>query len=81
MDSNYGENLKQALLKLQESLNDLITNTYLSGFQYGQELGLKVNEREDNTIVEDKFTNFVSGIESQKSSALLESEKILRDCS
>ena len=41
MNMNYEKNLSDALLKLQESLNDIVTNTYLLGVNDGYKLGLK----------------------------------------
>ena len=81
MESIYGENLKQALLKLQDSLNELITNTYLTGFQDGQELGLKASGEDPDTLGQGKFSDFVSGLNPDKSKALQEAEKILKDYS
>ena len=81
MDDNYGENLKQALVTLQDSLNELIKNTYLSGFQDGQELGFKMSGKEADTLGDDNMNNLVSGFESQKSNVLLEAEKILKEYS
>lgn len=81
MDTNYGENLKQALLTLQDSLNELVKNTYLMGFRDGEELGLKAREKEVDTLGENKLDNFKSELESQKSNALLEAEQILKEYS
>ena len=41
MNMNYEKNLSDALLKLQESLNEIVTNTYLLGVNDGYKLGLK----------------------------------------
>ena len=81
MESMYGEHLKQALLKLQDSLNELITNTYLTGFQDGQELGLKASDQDPDAMGQEKFSEFVSELNQDKAKALLEAEKILKDYS
>ena len=81
MDVDYGENLKQALLKFQESLNEIITNTYLSGFQDGQEAVSGVSGNEINTSAEDKFINFISELNPDNARALSEAEQILKEYS
>jgi hypothetical protein len=66
MNMDYEKNLQDALLKLQESLNDIVKNIYLLGVNDGYKLGQKGEKPSDDTIVED-------------SKALQEAEKILRE--
>ena len=82
MNMDYADNLNQALLKLQESLNEIITNCYQMGVRDGYELGLKGRRQQTVEPGEDIITKYqISGLDSQKSSILQEAEKILRDCS
>ena len=79
MNMNYEKNLSDALLKLQESLNDIVTNTYLLGVNDGYKLGLKGTWEDGTKPRENIITNPASELDIQKSSALQEAEKILRD--
>ena len=81
MDMNYEKNLSEALLKLQESLNDIVTNTYLLGVNDGYKLGLNGTWEDGTKPVDGIITNSPGGPATQKSSALLEAEKILREYS
>lgn len=66
MDESYEKNLTDALLKLQESLNEIVRNIYLLGVNDGYKLGLKGEKPIDDTIIE-------------TSHALQEAERILRE--
>ena len=81
MNMDYADNLSQALLQLQESLNDIITNCYQLGVRDGYELALKGRVEQVNEPGEDIKKYQISGLDSQKSSILDEAEKILRNCS
>ena len=82
MNMNYADNLSQALLKLQGSLNETITNCYQLGVRDGYELALKGGGEQVEKLGEDIITKYnISGFEPQKSDILQEAEKILRDCS
>ena len=82
MNMDYADNLSQALLQLQESLNDIITNCYQLGVRDGYELALRSGGEQTSELGEDIITKYqISGLDSQKSSILQEAEKILRDCS
>ena len=79
MNMNFEKNLSDALLKLQESLNDIVTNTYMLGVNDGYKLGLK-GTREDGIKPGDNIrAKPTSELDIQQSSALLEAEKILRE--
>lgn len=79
MNMNYEKNLSDALLKLQESLNDIVTNTYLLGVNDGYKLGLKGTWEDGSKPGEEIITKSTSEPDSQQSSILLEAEKILRE--
>lgn len=81
MNMNYEKNLSDALLKLQESLNEIVTNTYLLGVNDGYKLGLKGTWEDGTKPGEDILKKATSELDSQKSSALTEAEKILREYS
>ncbi|HEY94623.1 MAG TPA: hypothetical protein G4O15_06750 [Dehalococcoidia bacterium] len=81
MNMNYEKNLSDALLKLQESLNEIVTNTYLLGVNDGYKLGLKGTWEDGNKPGDDIITKPISELDIQKSTALLEAEKILREYS
>ena len=79
MDIDYGENLKQALLKMQDSLNEFVTNSYLLGVHDGNELGLKASGRESNTPSNDAGNASSGEPDLDKPSILKEIKRILRD--
>ena len=82
MNMNFEKNLNDALLKLQESLNEIVTNTYMLGVNDGYKLGLKGTWEDGTKPSSDIITNSLSSmseLDTQKSSALLEAEKILRE--
>ena len=81
MNMNYEQNLSEALLKLQESLNEIVTNTYLLGVNDGYKLGLKGTWEDGKKPSDDIIAKPISELDSQKSSALSEAEKILREYS
>ena len=81
MNMNYEKNLSDALLKLQESLNEIVTNTYLLGVNDGYKLGLKGTLEDGTKSSEDLIAKAASELDTEKSSILLEAEKILRDYS
>ena len=81
MNMNYEKNLSEALLKFQESLNEIVTNTYLLGVNDGYKLGLKGSWEDGSKPGEDIIPSSASGLDSQKSGVLLEAEKILREYS
>jgi hypothetical protein len=79
MNMNYEKNLSDALLKLQESLNEIVTNTYLLGVNDGYKLGLKGTWEDGSKPSEGIINNPSSESDSQQSSILMEAEKILRE--
>ena len=79
MNMNYEKNLSDALLKLQESLNAIVTNTYLLGVNDGYKLGLKGTLEDRTKPSEDFIAKAASELDTEKSSILLEAEKILRE--
>ena len=79
MNMNYEKNLSDALLKLQESLNEIVTNTYLLGVNDGYKLGLKGTLEDGTKPSEDFIAKAASELDTEKSSILLEAEKILRE--
>ncbi|UCC16410.1 MAG: hypothetical protein JSU58_08575 [Dehalococcoidales bacterium] len=81
MNMNYEQNLSDALLKLQESLNEIVTNTYLLGVNDGYKLGLKGTWEDGNKPSDNIITKPISELGSQTSSVLSEAEKILREYS
>jgi hypothetical protein len=82
MNMNYADNLSQALLQLQESLNEIITNCYQLGVRDGYELALKGGGEQASELSEDIMTKYqITGLDSPKPNVLQEAEKILRDCS
>ena len=81
MNMNYEKNLSDALLKLQESLNEIVTNTYLLGVNDGYKLGLKGTWEDGKKPADEIISQSISELDTQKSSALSEAEKILREYS
>ena len=81
MNMNYEKNLSDALLKLQESLNDIVTNTYLLGVNDGYKLGIKGTWEDGSKPSEGIISKPISEPESLQSNILLEAEKILREYS
>ena len=81
MDMNYEKNLSEALLKLQQSLNDIVTNTYLLGVNDGYKLGLNGTWEDGTKPGDGIITSSPKETDSQQSSVLLEAEKILREYS
>ena len=79
MNMNYEKNLSDALLKLQESLNEIVTNTYLLGVNDGYKLGLKGSWEDGTKPGEDLIAKAASELDTEKSGILLEAEKILRE--
>ena len=79
MNMNYEKNLSDALQKLQESLNEIVTNTYLLGVNDGYKLGLKGTWEDGSKPGEGIINNATSESDSQQSSILMEAEKILRE--
>jgi hypothetical protein len=81
MNMDFEKNLSDALLKLQESLNEIVTNTYMLGVKDGYKLGLKGTWEDGTKPSSDIITNSIamSELDPQKSSVLLEAEKILRE--
>jgi hypothetical protein len=79
MNMNYEKNLSDALLKLQESLNEIVTNTYLLGVNDGYKLGLKGTWEDGSKPGENIISKPISESDLPQSRALLEAEKILRE--
>ena len=79
MDSNYADNLTDALLKLQDSLNDLVKYTYLTGFQDGEKLGQKASVKEAGMQGDEEVNDFMSELKPNKPSVLSEVEQILKN--
>jgi len=79
MNMNYEKNLSEALLKLQQSLNDIVTNTYLLGVNDGYKLGLKGTWEDGTKPADGIIADFLGEPDTQQSNALLEAEKILRE--
>ena len=79
MDNDNEDNLKQTILNLQNSLSDLVTNTYLLGFQDGNESRLKAGKKEPDTLDNDEKTTSSSLPEEDKPVILKTAEQILRD--
>ena len=79
---DFEENLRKALWKLQQSEDELLRNYYKLGFTTGYRLGLKqyLQEMDDSvndTVSESKVRAFSAAIPK----AVLEAERILRECS
>ena len=79
MDSNYADNLSDALLKLQDSLNDLVKYTYLMGFQDGEELGQKASGNQANISGSEQVNDFMNELTPNTPSVLSEVEQILKN--
>ena len=78
MNIDYEKNLKDALLKLQESLNGTIVNDYQAGVQYGSTLDLKESVNELGKPGGENIVKFTDELDLPKLYALHEAEKILR---
>ncbi len=79
MGINHEKNLSQALLKLQEALDEIVQNTYQLGVREGFQLGLAGRLKKDDSLNDDFVTESKNELDSNKSISLLEAEKILRD--
>ena len=76
---NYEKNLNEAILKLQQSLNEIVTNTYLLGVNDGYKLGVKENQNHADKADGDIVNKSLEKLDSPTSIVLLEAEKILRE--
>ena len=79
MDNDREDELKQTILNLQNSLSDLVTNTYLLGFQDGNKSGLKTGKKEPDTLGNDEEPKSTSEPEQDKTAILRTAEQILKD--
>ena len=76
---NYEKNLNEAILKLQQSLNEIVTNTYLLGVNDGYKLGVKENREDADKAGRDVGNKSLDKFDSPTSIVLMEAEKILRE--
>ena len=81
MNMNYEKTLSDDLLKLQESLNEIVTNTYLLGVNDGYKFGLKGTWEDGKHPSDEIISQSISELDTQKSSVLSGAEKILREYS
>ena len=76
---NYEKNLNEAILRLQESLNQIVTNTYLLGVNDGYKMGAKGNQEDGEKADGDSINKSIGKTDSPPSIVLMEAEKILRE--
>ena len=81
MDSYYFENSSDNLLTLLAGLNELIRNSYITGFKDGQEFQLKISKEEANSPVNDRVSDLFNKYNSKSVKMLTEDEQILGECS
>ena len=74
MNMNFEQNLKEALLKLQESLNEILVNSYEVGAQYGSTLEPKRNPEDASKTIHETTTESISELDSPESHAIHEAE-------
>ena len=77
MDSNDIENPSEVLLTLLAGFNELMRDSYISGFRDGQEFERKTFENRENNLASDREPDTTGEENLNEAKVLSEVEKIL----